>query len=107
MQKTTFKVVVSESFNYGIFLEDSFSSQGTDFEDEKEEAKDLKKYFYEYFITRIGSAPFRGYGGSVKKKATDTGADGMAYRVFGCGIFSGKNDVRTIIPLESVVVLPK
>ena len=102
LHRASFKIVVAESFNYGILLDDSVTSA-----DEKAEAKYLKDYFYEYFITRIGSAPFRGYGGSVKKKATDTGADGMAYRVFGCGIFKGNKDVRTIIPLESVVVLPK
>ena len=99
LHKASFKIVVAESFNYGILLEQASAPVG--------ETDVLKNYYYEYFITRIGSAPFRGYGGSVKKKATDTGADGMAYRVFGCGIFAGKKDVRTIIPLESVVVLPK
>ena len=29
---------------------------------------------------------FRGYGSSIKKSATDTGNDGMAYRIYGCGI---------------------
>ena len=99
LHKASFKIVVAQSFNYGILLEHSSAPAS--------ETDVLKNYYYEYFITRIGSAPFRGYGGSVKKKATDTGADGMAYRVFGCGIFAGKKDVRTIIPLESVVVLPK
>jgi type II secretory pathway pseudopilin PulG len=99
LHRVSFKIVVAESFNYGILLKDSSTPVS--------ETDVLENYFYEYFITRIGSAPFRGYGGSVKKKATDTGADGMAYRVFGCGIFAGKKDVRTIIPLESVVVLPK
>jgi hypothetical protein len=66
---------------------------------------ELKKYFYEFFLVQIGAAPFRGYGSSIKKGATDTGNDGMAYRVFGCGIRAG-ND-RMIISLESTVVLPK
>ena len=104
LHKPSFKIVVAESFNYGNLLDDSFNTAAAD---EKDEAEDLKNYYYEYFITRIGSAPFRGYGGSVKKKATDAGADGMAYRIFGCGLFAGKKDIRTIIPLESVVVLPK
>ena len=64
-----------------------------------------KKYFYEFFLVRIGAAPFRGFGTSIKKGATDSGNDGMAYRVCGCGIRSGKD--RMIISLESTVVLPK
>ena len=41
-------------------------------------------------------------------------ADGMAYRIFACGIFNADNSSnsnnskkRVIIPLESIVVLPK
>ena len=48
----------------------------------------LQKFKYEYFITRIGSAPFKGYGSSIKKDATDAGNDGMAYRVYGCGNYN-------------------
>ena len=59
------------------------------------------------FLSRIGAAPFRGYGSSIKKEATDAGNDGMAYRVYGCGIRSGNNQDRMIISLESTVVLPK
>ena len=64
----------------------------------------LQKFKYEYFITRIGSAPFKGYGSSIKKDATDAGNDGMAYRVYGCGNY---NDREIIVPLESTLVLPK
>ena len=64
----------------------------------------LQKFKYEYFITRIGSAPFKGYGSSIKKDATDAGNDGMAYRVYGCGNY---NDGEIIVPLESTLVLPK
>ena len=70
----------------------------------KEESK-LRSYYYEFFLTRIGAAPFRGSGTSIKKKATDTGNDGMAYRIYGCGIRQGAD--RLIVPLESTVVLPK
>ena len=64
----------------------------------------LQKFKYEYFITRIGSAPFKGYGTSIKKDATDTGNDGMAYRIYGCGNY---NDGEIIVPLESTLILPK
>lgn len=64
----------------------------------------LKKFSYEYFITRVGSAPFKGYGSSIKKDATDAGNDGMAYRIYGCGNF---NDGEIIVPLESTLILPK
>ena len=36
-------------------------------------------------MTRVGSAPFKGYGTSIKKDATDASSDGMAYRIYGCG----------------------
>ena len=69
----------------------------------KEETR-LKKFKYEYFITRVGSAPFKGYGSSIKKDATDVGNDGMAYRIYGCGNY---DDGKIIVPLESTLVLPK
>ena len=68
------------------------------------EKKRLGKFKFQYFIHRIGSAPFKGYGDSIKKQASDAGNDGMAYRIYGCGNY----DNRTIIvPLESTMVLPK
>jgi len=41
---------------------------------------------------------------SIKKDATDSGNDGMAYRIFGCGIF---DNGKIIVPLESTMVLPQ
>tara|TARA_B100000963_G_scaffold169537_1_gene147461 strand:+ start:510 stop:1190 length:681 start_codon:yes stop_codon:yes gene_type:complete len=96
------KVVISESWNFGVVLKDSFRFATND---EKDEVDKLKKYYYQYFITRIGSAPYRGSGSSVKKGANNTGNDGMAYRVYGCGIKHGSDP--TVVALESVVVLPK
>ena len=58
-------------------------------------------------VTRIGSAPFKGSGSSIKKSATDTAADGMAYRIYACGIRNGEGIDPMVVPLESVVVLPK
>ena len=45
------------------------------------------------------------YRDGVKKGANNTGNDGMAYRVYGCGIKKEKDPM--VVALESVVVLPK
>ena len=96
---------LARSYNFGRLLDKSFATNGT--AEEKEEAKRLSFYYYEYFITRIGSAPFKGSGSSIKKGATDTANDGMAYRVYACGIRNGEGIDPMVVPLESVVVLPK
>ena len=93
------------SNNYGSLLSESFNAKGS--ADEKNEANMLKFYYYEFFVTRIGAAPFRGTGSSIKKAATDTGNDGMAYRIYGCGIRNGVGLNPIVVPLESVMVLPK
>jgi Tfp pilus assembly protein PilX len=103
IDRTALKVVTAESWNFGKIIRDSFNTNTS--VDEKNEAEKLKSYYYEFFITRIGAAPFRGYGSSIKLTATDSGNDGMAYRVYGCGIKSGSD--RTIVSLESTIVLPK
>ena len=74
---------------------------------EKNEAEKLKFYYYEFFVSRIEAAPFRGSGSSIKKSASDTGNDGMAYRIYGCGIRNGVGLEPMVVPLESVMVLPK
>ena len=96
-------IVGAESWNFGILIGTGFVTIADD--EEKKEAKLLEKYFYEYFIERIGDAAYRGYGSSIKKKQQDTGKDGMAYRVYGCGINSAAE--RMVVALESTVVLPK
>lgn len=97
-----YDVVSSESWNFGKVISDSFRTATSE---EKKEAEKLQNYFYEFFIIRIGAAPFRGTGSSVKKGSTDKGNDGMAYRIYGCGLKKG-ND-RMVVALESVIVLPK
>ena len=117
IDKANLKVIAGESWNFGDVIRDSFRGAT---KEEKQEAETLKGYYYEYFITRIGAAPFRGYGSSIKKSATDTGNDGMAYRIYGCGIKAlghGYNKSRNqhnvsgsetmIVALESTIVLPK
>ena len=93
------------SNNYGSLLSKSLASNGSD--EEKNEAQKLKFFYYEYFVTQIGAAPFRGTGASIKKSATDTGNDGMAYRIYGCGIRNGAGLDPMVVNLESVIVLPK
>ena len=69
----------------------------------------VEKYYFQYFLTQVGSAPFKGYGTSIKKDATDSGSDGMAYRIYGCGLFApdGVDNPQILVPLESTLVLPR
>ena len=98
-----YKVVVAESWNFGVILDDSMGSKTIP----KSEIDKLKKFYYQYFIEQVGSAPFKGTGTSVKKGAGNTGSDGVAYRVYGCGIKKEKDDINLVVALESVIVLPK
>ena len=103
--KDDFKVVIAESWNFGIILRDSFKPKsGTE---QKKEIDKLMKYYYQYFIEEIGAAPFKGTGQSIKKQAGNTGSDGIAYRVHGCGIKKEKDDINLVVALESIIVLPK
>ena len=97
-------VTIAESFNFGTFLENSNIPTGND-------QVFLNNFFYEYFITRIGAANFRGTGSSAKRGSggSGSGKNGMAYRVYGCGIYSDPNsnsDDQTVVTLESNVILP-
>ena len=69
----------------------------------------VEKYYFQYFLTQVGSAPFKGYGTSIKKDATDAGSDGMAYRIYGCGLFApgGVDNPQILVPLESTLILPR
>ena len=96
--------MVANSYNFGVLIEKSFSKKSTLVE-EKKEATRLKEYYYDYFIERIGAASFKGFGSSIKKSASDASKNGLAYRIYGCGIYGGKD--RMVVSLESVVVLPK
>ena len=65
----------------------------------------LDRFEYEYFITKLGPAPFRGFGTSIKKGSSDDfGLDGIAYRIYGCGTYTDSPEI--LIPLESTIVLP-
>ncbi len=110
--QTDFKVVEdfdgnqgAISNNYGTLLRVSLDANGSP--QEKNETEKLKFFYYEFFVTQVGAAPFRGTGASIKKSATDTGNDGMAYRIYGCGIRNGTGLDPMVVNLESVIVLPK
>ena len=107
--RENFQIITAHSNNFGQFFKDSLDA--SDIEDLKINIDELKKYYYEYFISNIGSAPYRGRGSSVKKTAGDDSTNGIAYRIYGCGIFiddvSDSNTKKFIVPLESVIILPK
>ena len=89
--------------NYYDFLGSNVIQAGKN----NKERDRMKKFYYQYFLTQVGSAPFKGTGTSVKKQAGNTGSDGVAYRVYGCGIKKEKDDINLVVALESVIVLPK
>ena len=103
-------------FNFGTLLADVFTQKHDSiFRDIEYEDKDkddlvnkekayLDKFEYEYFITKLGPAPFRGFGTSIKKGSSELGLDGIAYRIYGCGTYTKSPEI--IIPLESTIVLP-
>ena len=94
------EVIVAESWNFGRFLEASDIPTNND-------QAFLNDFFYEFFITRLGSANFKGTGSSTKRGSggMGSGKNGMAYRVYGCGIYDDDNN-QTVVTLESVVILP-
>ena len=107
--RENFQIITAHSNNFGQFFKDSLDA--SNIEDLKINIDELKKYYYEYFISNIGSAPYRGRGSSVKKTAGDDSTNGIAYRIYGCGIYindvNDSNTKKFIVPLESVIILPK
>ena len=91
--------------NYYDFLGSNVIQAGKN----NKERDRMKKFYYQYFLTQVGSAPFKGYGTSIKKDATDAGSDGMAYRIYGCGLFvpNNINNPQIVVPLESTMILPR
>ena len=91
------------SFNFGAFLAASSIPTGND-------QAFLNNFHYEYFITRLGAAKFRGAGSSAKRGSggSGSGKNGMAFRIYGCGIYNPDQNAenQTVVTLESVVILP-
>ena len=97
---------VAYSYNLGVLLEKTLGSAGT--KEEQLEATRMKKFYYEYFIERIGAANAFLVGSSISTTATDASKNGLAYRVYACGIYGENGDEnKMIVSLESVVVIPK
>jgi hypothetical protein len=72
----------------------------------------MERFRYEYFITNIGSAEYRGAGSSLKKTSTNVQTSGTAYKLHGCGYMMPRGaktgdfeDPDILVPLETVVVL--
>ena len=72
----------------------------------------MERFRYEYFITNIGSAEYRGAGSSIKKTSTNAQTSGTAYKVYGCGYLMPSDakltefdDPDILVPLETVIVL--
>tara|TARA_B100002051_G_scaffold18977_1_gene15075 strand:- start:727 stop:1380 length:654 start_codon:yes stop_codon:yes gene_type:complete len=100
IDRLEFKHVVAESWHFGKILSDSsITTNGT-----KEDTR-LDKFYYEFFITKVGDATFMGQGSSITLGAGGVGKNGVAYRVYGCGIYNGSEQM--IVSLESVIILPK
>ena len=91
------------SFNFGNFLTASNIPMGND-------QAFLNNFHYEYFITRLGPAKFKGTGTSVKRGSGGSGSNrnGIAFRIYGCGIYNPDQNAenQTVVTLESVVILP-
>ena len=91
------------SFNFGAFLTASNIPTGND-------QTFLNNFHYEYFITRLGPAKFKGTGTSVKRGSGGSGSNrnGIAFRIYGCGIYNPDQNAenQTVVTLESVVILP-
>jgi hypothetical protein len=103
LEPATAAVSEGLSFNFGAFLAASSIPTGND-------QAFLNNFHYEYFITRLGAAKFRGAGSSAKRGSggSGSGKNGMAFRIYGCGIYNPDQNAenQTVVTLESVVILP-
>ena len=104
IKQDDFYVVTAQSGNFGILVDDSLMAY-TPTLDEQKQIRKLYNYYYEFFITKGGSASFSGAGSSVAQGKTDSTTKGIAYKIYGCGIYGGAD--RMVVALESSVVLPR
>mgnify|MGYP001405040858 CR=1 FL=1 len=106
-----------ENQNFGTLIEPIFAtasnvdSIATPDQIEKEK-NFLKRFRYEYFSVNVGSAPYLGFGSSIKKTSSNTESLGTAFKIYACGIMVAKDtaldkmDPEIIIPLETMIVMP-
>ena len=77
---------------------------------EREEER-MQRFRYEYFIVNIGSADFRGYGGSIKNN-TSAATSGTLYKIYGCGYMMPKGtttealDIAAFVDLDPDILIP-
>ena len=90
--------------NRSIFPEIEYLDKKNTYEPINKEKEYLDRFQYEYFVTKLGPAPFRGFGMSIKKGSSDIGRDGIAYRIYGCGTYTESPQI--VVALESTIVLP-
>ena len=103
--------------NFGTLIEPIFlkpsNVDSTATSDQIEKEKNfLKRFRYEYFSVNVGSAPYLGFGSSIKKTSSNTQSLGTAFKIYACGIMVAKGtaldkmDPEIIIPLETMIVMP-
>jgi len=75
----------------------------------------LRRFEYEFFVTNVGPAAYKGSGSSVAATTSSSSTQGTAYKIHACGIFYGKTsdetkthngEIEILIPLETVIVMP-
>jgi hypothetical protein len=101
--------------NFGTLIQAVFADTDLDalgLDVDEDEKTYMQRFRYEYFITNIGSAEYRGAGSSLKKTSTSSQASGTAYKIYGCGYMmphgagiNDFNDPDIMVPLETVVIL--
>ena len=109
INRTDYKVVAFQSWNFGQTFNDLTSASINKFStDEKKQINKLNDFYFEFFIERAGSASFEGPGSSMGQSNSDSSKNGMAYRIYGCGIRLPVNSTQPlVISLESTIVPPK
>ena len=102
--------------NFGTLIQSVFADGDLDTSTTPEilakEREYMERFRYEYFITNIGAAEYRGAGSSIKKTSTNAQTSGTAYKVYGCGYLMPDNaasdeyeNPNILVPLETVVIL--
>lgn len=109
ISRVDYKVVAFQSWNFGqIFGELEAASLARFSTAETNQIDKLNDFYYEFFIERAGGASFTGPGGSIRLDNSDASKNGMAYRIYGCGIRLPKGSTQPlVISLESIIILPR
>ena len=61
-----------------------------------------------FLLKELGVPLLQGPGSSIRLDNSDASKNGMAYRIYGCGIRLPKDSTQPlVISLESIIVLPR